>query len=990
MSKQTLLAFAAAVGIFSAPSALAGPQRASIEPVTLPWQVSLTTEEAFDLFEIIDANHDDYTWQFWTKDYRNYNATYGCHPRNTADDWLVTPPIPMEAGQNYNIIFNVSGNGTYYTEKFEVAAGVLPTAAGMSQGTKLLPVTELHDYHPQEFRVTYSPQTSGNYFIGFHAVSDPDMDRIFLYDVKVETGAVNEAPGEVTGLKVTPDASGDLKATVSFTSPSKSVNGSNISSLSKIEVLRDGTLVKTFDSVTKGIAYSFTDENVPHGVRSYSVIAYSGDMKGKEAKASAFVGMDIPKHPESVTITDNGTNVGVKWSRVTEGVNNLFINPDKITYQVLAFDSDNNPSILMKEVTGATECTIERNTSEGEQSLLQYAVRGVTNGGEGEACYSNAFLVGAPYQLPFNESFSVDGQHGLNNFWYLDGSGLGYSSGFSKVEFDNTSSDYDDSSLKFSAVGYNDIVNLTSGKIKVSGSGNRLFFDYRTDGSTTSEFNLLAVMPDGNELSLGTYNIHEKSGWTQAVVDVPSYMSAMENISFRFQLKAVDPKGPDIPQTLYIDNVNVTDPTAKDLKTQVRLPERVQKGRKGTAEVVVKNVNGADIDSYTLTVKADGKEVYSENVTQQIKAFASRMFKVEIPTSAVNRAETMNVEATVTCPDDVKGDNNTASDVCALFSYDGPTPAGLKLGAENGGLKLDWNAPAIVNTEVEESFEDFTPFQINSFGGWTSFANDEAYTATIFEDFDMPHTYENYGFMVTNFEPEYQVGEYYPGYTGYAFLGCVYGLDDMAERTATDRWLISPPLSGNAQTVSFWARNTPTDFASYIENISVGYSLSGMEMSDFTWTQTATLSGGEWSNVRINVPAGATYFAIRCQRSAEEGFWLLLDDFIFETGPGAVKSYNVYCNGEKVGEPDGLGYLDMQSRNDGDIYDVTALFVNGNESAPASIVYDLSGISLPTVDGDRSADIYDISGRLVRRAAEGLDGLQPGIYIIAGRKVVVK
>ena len=45
---------------------------------------------------------------------------------------------------------------------------------------------------------------------------------------------------------------------------------------------------------------------------------------------------------------------------------------------------------------------------------------------------------------------------------------------------------------------------------------------------------------------------------------------------------------------------------------------------------------------------------------------------------------------------------------------------------------------------------------------------------------------------------------------------------------------------------------------------------------------------------------------------------------------------------------------------------------------------------LTSVVGTVVADIYDIHGRLVRRGATSLDGLDEGVYIIGNRKVVVR
>ena len=37
-----------------------------------------------------------------------------------------------------------------------------------------------------------------------------------------------------------------------------------------------------------------------------------------------------------------------------------------------------------------------------------------------------------------------------------------------------------------------------------------------------------------------------------------------------------------------------------------------------------------------------------------------------------------------------------------------------------------------------------------------------------------------------------------------------------------------------------------------------------------------------------------------------------------------------------------------------------------------------------------AADIYDLQGRLVRKAHEGTRGLTPGVYVVGGRKMIVR
>lgn len=965
--------------------------KASIVPVTLPWKVTLDNEEAFQLFDVIDANHDQCTWQYWSKNSRDYNVVYRCSAREDANDWLVTPPVPMKANTNYKLQFHVSGNSDYYTEKLEVKAGIYPTETALSQGTVLLPSTDLK-MATKEFILTFTPQTDGNYFFGFHAISEANQDYITLYDVSVEAGAEDSAPDAATNLKVTPDRTGDLKATVTFTAPSKSVGGQALQTLDKVEILRNDDLISTLTDATPGKICTYTDDKVTNGDNTYTVVAYAGGKKGREVKAEAFVGMDVPMHPEAMQIEDNGTSIKARWPKVTTGANGKFFNPDRVTYRIYSFDAKNEPTVFVAE-TKNLEYDIPVNTNEGDARLAQYAVSALTTGGESQANYSNALLVGKPYELPFLESFydETSGQAALNKFWYFDGEGRGYAFGFSNVTFVPGSSDMDNSSLKFNTVGYDDVINLTSGRVKMTGKGNKLYFDYRTDGAATSEFNVYVVMPDGNVLSMKKYDVKEKSGWTHAIVDMPDYLSAMDYVMIRFQLKSVG--APAVPQTVYIDNVNIMDGTRRDLKVAVSLPEKVQKGRAAKAKVMVHNRAGSDVESYKFTLTADGKEIASRTVNEPIAAFTMRQFDIDIPVSAINENETVSVKATVECENDANPGNNSAESDFAIHAYNGPTVTDLATSSTTGSNRLTWKAPKIVNVNVNESFEDFIPFEADSFGDWRAFSNDDAYAGSLFEDFQMPHEYENYAFMVTNFEPEYGLGETFPGHTGTAFLGALYGINDLIEQVPTDKWLISPSLSGNAQTISFWARNTPFDTQDMPEHIAVGYSTTGSEMKDFTWVTEVDLKGGYWTEVTARIPQGATYFAVRSNEPESTGFWLLLDDFRFETGPGAVDKYIIYCNGEKIGESKTASFTDPAARQPKDRYAVTALFVNGNESAPAYVYADgTSGVLGIEEAAALAADVYNMQGVCVRRNA-GLDALRSlpvGIYIVKGRKLLVK
>lgn len=76
-----------------------------------------------------------------------------------------------------------------------------------------------------------------------------------------------------------------------------------------------------------------------------------------------------------------------------------------------------------------------------------------------------------------------------------------------------------------------------------------------------------------------------------------------------------------------------------------------------------------------------------------------------------------------------------------------------------------------------------------------------------------------------------------------------------------DAWLISPSLSGKAQTVSFWTKGLSTYYG--YEKFEVRYSTTGREIADF---KNVLLDENKlmdtWKEISVDLPAEARYFAV--------------------------------------------------------------------------------------------------------------------------------
>lgn len=147
-------------------------------------------------------------------------------------------------------------------------------------------------------------------------------------------------------------------------------------------------------------------------------------------------------------------------------------------------------------------------------------------------------------------------------------------------------------------------------------------------------------------------------------------------------------------------------------------------------------------------------------------------------------------------------------------------------------------------------------------------------------------------------------------------------------------------------------------------------------------------ASGEWTRIEVSLPEGTTYFAIRQNTPSSQAFLFMLDDITFEMASQA-SNYRVYRGGSLVGATSATTYQD-QGLEEGDYqYAVTAVYPDGSESAPALLTV---STQIPQTGMAKAPayDVYSITGALVRRNASRLDGLPKGVYIVDGRKVVVK
>ena len=966
-----------------------------IVTLNVPYTADLTLHETFDIFTVIDANEDGCTWN-WDDTYlTNYNYSVD----NAADDYLVTMPIWLEAHKNYDVVVNACNAGT--DERFEVLLGAEPTPEAMT--TMVLPPTDVTTYEGETFEGMFSVNEAGKYYLAIHAISDADKYRLTVNDISIDFGAEPTAPA-APSISVVADEQAALRANVTLTAPNFAINGDPLTTnLTRIDVLRDGTVVGCVEDVVPGATVVYVDEPDYAGTHTYQAIPYNESGKGlKSEKVTLYVGPDIPSPVENFTAADGGDIVALNWDKVgSTGENGGPVNPATVNYLVWSTfaeegwtDYSIEKNELLATLSDADAYDVPFGTDEGEQRMEYWIVetRNEANA-EFEGQSSTAgLLVGAPYELPLVEGFADDELH---YFWETNGT----------VMISGQSSDDDGSSLALLSE-EEGMVYFNSGKLNLEGLAQpTLVLDV-----ASPDIRSLAVYGsvDGGEFTL--LQDHIAVGDVYSRVKVP--LTALQGGRYaRICLLAKFENASEVDHwegevtylgdMLLVDNIHIADLYQHDLSITVSAPTSVVAGNTVKVSFTVTNEGENEASDFRVLITAGDKVLLDVTTIQTMESFVSWSHEIEFPTTVLDEPGDVEILARIVYDLDQQPANNEAQALITIVEPALPAPTDLNVEMiSSSDLALTWTAPDTDGVmRVTEDFEDTDAYPEFSLGGITATQHNGALGDWTLYDgnglmcygftgLDVPNLGDPMAWMVFNAMYEgfpVEVGSVYEPHSGDQMLlsTCVSDGDPIP---ATDHWLISPELMGNEQEISFFAR-VITDNYGY-ETFEILYSTTDAAIENFISLEDVWTDATDWTEYTFSLPEGTKYFAIR--HTAQDVFGLMLDDVTFERGASAPVGYNVYVDGVLVGSTTDTAYdLPATGLTDGEhTFAVTAVYVGGKESVPATAVIDISGgIDEITLDG-QPVDVYTIDG-LVRRQVTSLDGLK-GLYLIGNKKVYVK
>lgn len=928
-----------------------------------------------DLYTVVDANNDGRTWN-WSASRQAY---YQCNYTHNADDWLISPPIKLKASRTYKVAVSTKSAGTYFPEKLEVKWGNANTVDGMTG--EVLPETTIASSSYQTYEKVISPTTDGTYYIGLHALSGTDAFFLFVSSLSVTPEALATAPDSVTSLKAVADQNGDLKATITFKAPTKAINGTDLSALTKIVVKSGSRIVSTLTAPQPGQACSVTDENAVLGNNTYDVMPYNESDGGISSSVTVKVGPDVPGAPV-VKAIDYTDKVKLDWDDVA-GANGGIIVPKKVTYNIYELTADGYVSNkLGSTLGGVTEYVVNNvNTATGdEQQLKQWAVSATNTAGTGSYGVGSV-VVGKPYALPFHNSFK---NGSLENQFF----GEEMSDQEVAWNIGTESSDNDGGCVSFAPEKAGKCT-LYTGKINMKGAKRpKLVLSYKGAEGTKAQLGVALWHKDGTKDEPLWTNDFTKSNndnkWHTAIIDIPvDKVSAEDYVMLRIEGNATEAID-DSP--LLVDNINVIDPVDNDAAVQLTAPESVKKGQ--TASVTVKVVNNGlnTLTNPELKVSVDGKTVVDSVINKQLALLEMAEVNVEVPTTTLNNASSTTVSAQVTGANDSNAGNNSASAVINLQSSDNMAPTNLTGDIKNNHVTLTWKAPATLPLTVTDDMESYTPWSTDM-GDWTLVDGDKGYAHSLSSSVTYPHQGSQFAFMVWQPDDYFNTSNGLAPHSGKKAAVAIYGTDAKGKDVDADNWMISPLLSGKAQDISFWV-NSGTSWGN--EYYDVLYSTNSTDTASFIKIgDTHNIASSSWEQVTVSLPEGARHFAIHNNTDAYNSYLFMVDDVIYEKNTAPL-AYRVYRDGNLVATVTDTTFTETEAIDDNaPVYMVTAVYADGSESMPVELSISTGITTISNAELGRY-NVYTTDGALVRSNAHTLEGLQQGVYIVNGKKIIVR
>lgn len=959
-----------------------------------PFSHVFTEADDFDGYTILDLDGQG-KWQMepgqnegeYIPCVKGTSGWYNVPPMN---DWLITPALHLETGKAYRVTVNMSAQSNACAERFEVKYGDTATADAMA--TEVIGATEITNTEGRDFDGYMIPDATGTYHVGLHGISDPDTWRLYCYYIKIGAPTPTTAPGAVTSLTVVPDPKWDMKTTVKFTTPANDMAGDPLSGTVDVDVYREGEKIGTLEGCAPGQEYTFADDNsagtpmARPGNYEYTIVPRNGSGEGFIAKASNYVGPNIPGDVANINLEETTPGVvKITWDAPETDQDGNPVPADKVTYALALLGEQER--VLATDHSGteftATVCPAD------EQAFACVRIVAITSAGRSAGAVSSTIPVGEPSEAPYMESFA-DGR--LRN---ITGTEIVTQTGSSKpqaqlcinADFPAVGASDGDNGFAYGRMpAAGDQVAFFSGKIDLLDMSGLKFalniFKFNASHANTFTIAMRTAGEEYSEITTVSTGDFTEPGWYKTVSDIPSRFEG-QTVQFRITMTNVN------SMNSFMDRARIYMPAEVNLAArEIIVPEQASANEPFNIKVYIDNLGEQTADNYTVELYRNGEKVDEQTSAEPLAAdafatveFTQTLGVTELPQQAYSARVVIDGDGDMT-------DNMTETVYTTLKMPSYPVIETLEGSSDgNGGIVLRWSAPDLSGSETEHVVMDFESLEDHAtdLTPFTTYDGDKLASGT-YTDEDIPGiTGEPAAWYVIDATNEGNgVGTGHNGSDKFAMVA--YTKDDEAEVNKNDDWLITPELYGGEQTMSFYIRVCNSW---YPESLEVLTSSTDNDPASFEQLGILEIGETDWTRVEMDIPDGVRFVAFRY--ISEDLYYVALDDIEYAPADGKlmlnVTGYNVYRDGVRINsEPiTDTTFTDTECEPDVEhAYAVTVVYDKGESCIGNEVRLQTSGIGNTTAEpADTPAEYFNLAGMKVASGTVGAPNpaLPAGIYL---------
>lgn len=927
------------------------------------------------------SSHNPDGSQAWS-----YDSGYmsGVTNKAPADNYLVSPPFVLKAGNKYDVAITMKRGNNNVNETFTLCAGKEKTAEALALIT-VIEETEISTSDYQTYTGCIEPESDGIYYFALHATS-PAGKYMCVNRFSVAKGVATSAPGAVTDLTAHPDMTGAHKASFTFTTPTTTLEGQNLTEITAVELLRGDVSVKTVEGeIATGTEMTIADETEPEaGFYDYTVVCHNSAGQGTPATVNVCIGFNQPLDTEKVTVeeTDEPGMVTISWVPVTHDIDGKEFAEGDVTYNLY-----NRDDVLVKG--NMTETTYSVRAGEPNvHTWAQYRVYAISEGGVSEGAKSMLVPVGKADVTPWRESFAnkeVTYPIGttINTYgdqWQIVG-------GFhdDKATTDVDPVDNDGGMMGLETVVMEETVSVFTGKIDLSPTPSPVFYFYL--------FNYVSSngLPNGNVITVQVYgqNDHDfqtlrefkigetgpQNQWNKVSIPLTDYEG--QTVRLRIQAR--------VATAIYVhlDNLNVNTLAANNLSARnITAPASVEAGKEFEVKFTVQNTGETAAANYRATLLMNGEEIDSKQL-QNLEPGNEATVAFTCTLNTLSADEAVFTGRVELDGDMIEADNTTPQAVTLLRRNGHPNVTNLRGETANGKVELTWDAPDLSKAAPEAATETFESSKgwTSEVDGWKFLDLDRATIGGIGKK-EIPVSGQQSFFLMNNTHSALSTpssASRYTAHSGNQYLCSMYSMRGQTY-VQSDDWAISPELYGGPQVISLWASSfkSDDDQPQYLETFEILASTSGTEPEDFTLVCRNENVPAQWTRYEAYLPAGTKHFAIRC--ISYDKYMLFVDDVEFVAAgntprPLTVSGYNIWRDGVNVDKApaSATGWTDATAEPDKLYrYAVTTLYNNEETSSSDDVTVDTSSLGIGNATAGNIA-ITTTPGRIIVTGAEGVE-----------------